>query len=360
MRSDGSSLHRSAARRSCQTIAGWAGFPVLRSHTMVVSRWFVIPTASSSLLPTPASRSASSIAASTDCQMSSGSCSTQPGCGNVRVTSRQPRPRVRSVSSRARHVLPVVPWSMPRSTGLERELEGLEDEQRREALAAVEAQRRQVVRLHGETDRLTGVVCPVRRERLREDVGPDTLRALALRDTEVVDPPVRRIDVDHRQRLARGLPDVDGTLLEPFAPGALGKGAVREALRVEAHGRLQVLRRAAADRKLRWAALDAPVLTLAEPEHGRGATARRETRALEQDASAGVPRPERSDHAANARVVRPLDRGVEEERAELLTTVARRDERPEEVGMVEAGVHLDSGETHDLAVQLVDEQRFLG
>jgi hypothetical protein len=32
-------------RRHCQTIALYTGFPVARSHTTVVSRWFVMPIA---------------------------------------------------------------------------------------------------------------------------------------------------------------------------------------------------------------------------------------------------------------------------------------------------------------------------
>ena len=39
-----SSRQRSAVRRSCHTIAGATGFPVARSQSSVVSRWFVIAT----------------------------------------------------------------------------------------------------------------------------------------------------------------------------------------------------------------------------------------------------------------------------------------------------------------------------
>ena len=53
--STGSSAQRAAVRRSCQTIARPIGAPLRLSQTSVVSRWFVIPIASSSPAPTPAS-----------------------------------------------------------------------------------------------------------------------------------------------------------------------------------------------------------------------------------------------------------------------------------------------------------------
>ena len=57
------------------------GWPVVRSHTTVVSRWFVMPMAAMSVAMTFAFVSAS--AATPDCvaQISCGSCSTQPGFG---------------------------------------------------------------------------------------------------------------------------------------------------------------------------------------------------------------------------------------------------------------------------------------
>ena len=75
IKSGSSSRQRAAVRRSCQTIAGATGRPVARSQSSVVSRWFVIATRS-----TPSSP-ASPAAARTLCQISSGSCSTQPGRG---------------------------------------------------------------------------------------------------------------------------------------------------------------------------------------------------------------------------------------------------------------------------------------
>ena len=113
----GSSAQRSAVRRSCHTIAGCTGVPVRRSQTTVVSRWFVIPIAVSSRAATPASASASAAVCSTLAQISSGSCSTQPGSGKCCRISRYPRPIVRSSGSTTRHVVPVVPWSMARITG---------------------------------------------------------------------------------------------------------------------------------------------------------------------------------------------------------------------------------------------------
>jgi hypothetical protein len=74
-----SSAQRSAVRRSCHTIALCAALPVLRSQMTLVSRWFVMPIAAidDDTMPFSACDSASR----TDAQMSSGSCSTQPGCG---------------------------------------------------------------------------------------------------------------------------------------------------------------------------------------------------------------------------------------------------------------------------------------
>ena len=70
--SAGSSAHRAAVRRSCQTIAGCTGRPLARSHTTVVSRWFVIPIAPSSSAPIPASASAAAAVRRTLSQSSSG------------------------------------------------------------------------------------------------------------------------------------------------------------------------------------------------------------------------------------------------------------------------------------------------
>ena len=70
-----------AVRRSCQTIARWTGRPVARSHSSVVSRWFAMPIAATSRASTRPRCSAARAVASVVRHRSSGSCSTQPGCG---------------------------------------------------------------------------------------------------------------------------------------------------------------------------------------------------------------------------------------------------------------------------------------
>ncbi len=67
-----------AVRRSCQTMARWTGAPVARSHTTTVSRWLAMPMAATG---TPAAAIASRAVPSASRQISSGSCSTQPGAG---------------------------------------------------------------------------------------------------------------------------------------------------------------------------------------------------------------------------------------------------------------------------------------
>src|SRR5712664_1132675 len=71
------SLQKSAVRRHCHTIAGATGFPVLRSQTMVVSRWLVMPIAWMVFLLAANNRRAESSCAP---QISAASCSTHPGC----------------------------------------------------------------------------------------------------------------------------------------------------------------------------------------------------------------------------------------------------------------------------------------
>ncbi len=68
-------------RRSCQTIALWIGRPLARSQTTTVSRWLVMPIAATSRAATPARASASAATPIWVAQISSGSCSTQPGRG---------------------------------------------------------------------------------------------------------------------------------------------------------------------------------------------------------------------------------------------------------------------------------------
>jgi len=75
--------HAAAVRRSCQTIALQIGSPDCRSHTSVVSRWFVMPIAAMSAALTLAFVNASAATPACDDQMSRGSCSTQPGFGKI-------------------------------------------------------------------------------------------------------------------------------------------------------------------------------------------------------------------------------------------------------------------------------------
>ena len=75
----------SAERRHCQTMALQTGFPVDRSQRTTVSRWFVMPMAAI-WSPSICAASMTPFAAS-NCvfQISSGSCSTQPGFGKICV-----------------------------------------------------------------------------------------------------------------------------------------------------------------------------------------------------------------------------------------------------------------------------------
>ena len=76
------------------------GRPVRRSHSTAVSRWLVMPIACRSPAPIRASASATTAAWSTLCQISSGSCSTQPGCGKYCARARDSRGRARERSRR--------------------------------------------------------------------------------------------------------------------------------------------------------------------------------------------------------------------------------------------------------------------
>ena len=72
-----------SVRVSCQTIALYTGSPVLRSQTTVVSRWLVIPSPAMSSAFPPTFSSAPSITCWARCQISLGSCSTQPALGKI-------------------------------------------------------------------------------------------------------------------------------------------------------------------------------------------------------------------------------------------------------------------------------------
>ena len=76
-----SASQSAAVRRHCQTMALWTGRPEARSHRMVVSRWLAMPTARTSEDDTRAAPRARARAWHVVCQISSGSCSTQPARG---------------------------------------------------------------------------------------------------------------------------------------------------------------------------------------------------------------------------------------------------------------------------------------
>src|SRR5690606_21340378 len=97
----------SSVRVSCQTIAWCTGWPVARSHTSVVSRWLVMPTATGVAEP-----SASATTASTLVQISSASCSTQPGRGKIWRCSRWATDTIWPAESKTLQRLEVVPWSI--------------------------------------------------------------------------------------------------------------------------------------------------------------------------------------------------------------------------------------------------------
>ena len=96
-------------RVSCQTIAGWIGRPVARSHTTVVSRWFAIPTAASADAPRPAFASAPAATRRALSRISSASCSTQPGLGKRCACSSRSLDTTRPARSKIMHRVLVVP-----------------------------------------------------------------------------------------------------------------------------------------------------------------------------------------------------------------------------------------------------------
>ena len=78
-----SALTIRSVRVSCQTMALYQGRPVFGFQTMVVSRWLVTPIAARSAAVMLALRIAPAINSSVRAAISSGSCSTQPGCGRI-------------------------------------------------------------------------------------------------------------------------------------------------------------------------------------------------------------------------------------------------------------------------------------
>ena len=72
-----------AVRRHCQTMAFAMGRPVSRSHSMVVSRWLVMPMLSMSRAVRACEVSKSVSEPSCEKMISWGFCSTHPGCGYI-------------------------------------------------------------------------------------------------------------------------------------------------------------------------------------------------------------------------------------------------------------------------------------
>ena len=103
--------HSPTVRRSCQPRAGAIGSPVSRSHTIVLARWLVIPTA---LIGSPAAAMASAAASRTRRASSAASNSTSPGNGVAGGNGRRAIARIaRSPSTMAARML-VVPTSRAR------------------------------------------------------------------------------------------------------------------------------------------------------------------------------------------------------------------------------------------------------
>ena len=97
--------------RHCHTIAWYTGSPVSLSHTMVVSRWFVMPIAAMSSAVAPIFDMASTATPSCVDQISLASCSTQPGFGKYCVNSFWATLHISPFSLKRIHLLLVVPES---------------------------------------------------------------------------------------------------------------------------------------------------------------------------------------------------------------------------------------------------------
>jgi hypothetical protein len=92
------------------------GRPVTRSHTTVVSRWFAIPIAARSSVDSPAWCNASGTTRAVLRQISSASCSTQPGSGKCWRCSCCAIETMRPAWSNNRQRVEVVPWSIAATT----------------------------------------------------------------------------------------------------------------------------------------------------------------------------------------------------------------------------------------------------
>ena len=100
-----------AVRRHCQTIAGQTGRPVFLFQTTVVSRWLVMPMAAMSEADAPMFRMACWATSNCTDQISSASCSTQPGLGKNWVNSFWAMLHTCPARSNRMHRLLVVPAS---------------------------------------------------------------------------------------------------------------------------------------------------------------------------------------------------------------------------------------------------------
>jgi hypothetical protein len=91
-----------------------SGLPLFLFHTTVVSRWLVMPMAAMRELSMPALAIASAATPACDDHISSGSCSTHPGCGKICVNSFLADDTGNPIWSKiiAREL--VVPWSSAR------------------------------------------------------------------------------------------------------------------------------------------------------------------------------------------------------------------------------------------------------
>src|SRR5882757_3646684 len=100
-----------SVRVSCHTMALQYGRPLRGSHTTVVSRWLVMPIAARSVAAMPAVRTAFWMATLVRSQISTGSCSTQPGRGRYWVCSSWCLATSLPSWSKIMKRLLVVPWS---------------------------------------------------------------------------------------------------------------------------------------------------------------------------------------------------------------------------------------------------------
>ena len=99
---------------SCHTMALYTGSPVSASHTMVVSRWLVIPIAAMFSPLMSMEVMASAITDAWDDQISIGLCSTQPGLGKIWVNSFCETALVWPFWSKTMALELLVPWSRAR------------------------------------------------------------------------------------------------------------------------------------------------------------------------------------------------------------------------------------------------------